>query len=242
MHDFLRELVPGRSIAQSGARAKWRPVSRPAEHGPASVAAKRVLDVIGSAFGLVALSPLFAVVTALIRLDSPGLAIFKQQRVGRDGVPFMFYKFRTMAVDNDCESHRSYVTQLIRGGSDELRGESGAFKIENDPRVTRVGRILRRTSIDELPQLINVLRGEMSLVGPRPPLDYEVELYTPWQRRRLGAIPGMTGLWQVSGRSKTTFDRMIELDIEYAETRTLAMDLWILWRTVFVLFDRKGAW
>jgi lipopolysaccharide/colanic/teichoic acid biosynthesis glycosyltransferase len=134
------------------------------------------------------------------------------------------------------------VARLIREGGEELRGQNGAYKIEADPRVTRLGSVLRRTSIDELPQLYNVLRGDMSLVGPRPPLRYEVELYSPAQLERLGSVPGMTGLWQVSGRSKTTFDRMVELDIQYAQMRTFAMDLAILWRTLFVLFDRKGAW
>jgi lipopolysaccharide/colanic/teichoic acid biosynthesis glycosyltransferase len=208
---------------------------------PVSLAAKRALDVFGAVFGLVVLSPLFAVVAALIRLDSPGPAIFTQTRIGRDGVPFTFYKFRSMCVDNDCESHRTYVARLIKGG-EGLRGENGSYKIEADPRVTRVGHFLRRTSIDELPQLYNVLRGEMSLVGPRPPLPYEAELYTREQWRRLEPLPGMTGLWQVSGRAETTFDRMVELDIEYGETRTFWMDLRILLRTVSVVLGRKGAW
>jgi lipopolysaccharide/colanic/teichoic acid biosynthesis glycosyltransferase len=209
---------------------------------PASLAAKRALDILGAAFGLVVLAPLFAVIAAWIRLDSPGPAIFRQQRVGQDGVPFTFYKFRSMCVGNDCESHRTYMTRLIRQGGENLRGENGSYKIEADPRVTRVGHMLRRTSIDELPQLYNVLRGEMSLVGPRPPLPYEVELYTREQWKRLESLPGMTGLWQVSGRAQTTFGRMVELDIEYAETRTFWMDLRILLRTVSVVLDRKGAW
>ena len=242
MHDIARELAPGRNTVRDDPRSEPWSSATPVARIPANDAAKRLLDAFGSLIGLVVLSPLFAVIALLIRLDSPGPALFTQKRVGREGVPFTFYKFRTMCVDNDCAGHRSYVTKLIREGSDRLRGECGSFKIENDPRVTRVGRFLRSTSIDELPQLYNVLLGDMSLVGPRPPLDYEVELYNPWQRKRLAAVPGMTGLWQVSGRSRTTFDRMIELDIEYAETRTFAMDLRILWRTVFVLFDRKGAW
>ncbi len=143
---------------------------------------------------------------------------------------------------NSSDIHRKYVRRLIRQGSTDLKGESGAFKIENDPRVTRLGRILRRTSIDELPQLLNVLRGEMSLVGPRPPLGYEVELYTPHHLRRLEVLPGITGLWQVSGRTETTFEEMVDLDIAYVDNWSLWLDAKVLARTVGVVLSRRGAW
>lgn len=204
--------------------------------------AKRLLDVTGSAIGLLLLSPLFAVLALAIRLDSKGPALYKQARLGKDGVPFVFYKFRTMTAGTACDVHKEYVTNLITSCSEDLKGDSGSYKLEDDDRVTRVGHYLRRTSVDELPQLWNVLRGDMSLVGPRPPLEYEVELYTPWQGRRLEVLPGMTGLWQVSGRNQLTYEQMIELDIAYIDDWSLGLDLSILWRTVSVVLTRRGAW
>lgn len=203
---------------------------------------KRTLDVIGATVGLVILSPLLFLIGLAIRLESAGPALFKQTRLGRGGRPFVFYKFRTMVDGNDPTIHRQYVARLISGDTDELRGDTGSFKLECDARVTRFGRILRRTSIDELPQLLNVLRGDMSMVGPRPPLPYEAELYSSHALRRLECTPGITGLWQVSGRCQTTFDEMVELDIAYMETWSVWLDLGILLRTVPVVFGRKGAW
>jgi lipopolysaccharide/colanic/teichoic acid biosynthesis glycosyltransferase len=200
------------------------------------------MDLVASLLGLVVLAPFLVIIGVLIRIESPGPALFRQVRMGKDGEEFEFYKFRTMLAGNDHSAHKAYVQRLITGADDELRGPSGAFKIEQDPRVTRVGRILRRTSIDELPQLFNVLVGDMSLVGPRPPLPYEVELYSPKAMRRLECLPGITGLWQVNGRSHTTFDEMIDLDIEYVDSWTPALDLKILWRTVGVVLGRTGAW
>ena len=207
-----------------------------------ALAVKRVADFCASALGLVLLSPILLLIGLIVRMESPGPALFRQERIGQGSVPFTFYKFRTMADGNDPAIHQKYVRQLITQGSEDLKGDTGSFKIENDPRVTRFGRILRRTSIDELPQLLNVLAGDMSLVGPRPPLRYEVELYSARALRRLECRPGITGLWQVSGRCQTTFDEMVGLDIEYVDDWSLGLDLRILARTVPVVFGRKGAW
>ena len=175
-------------------------------------------------------------------MESSGPALFRQERLGKNGAPFTFYKFRTMVDGNDPSIHQKYVEQLITQGSEAAKGDTGSFKIGNDPRVTRFGRILRRTSIDELPQLINMLLGDMSLVGPRPPLRYEVELYSARAMRRLEVRPGITGLWQVSGRCQTTFDEMVDLDIEYVDNWSLGLDAKIILRTIPVVFGRKGAW
>jgi lipopolysaccharide/colanic/teichoic acid biosynthesis glycosyltransferase len=204
---------------------------------------KRLLDIAGSLFGMVVLSPIFITITMAIKFDSKGPAIFKQERIGKDSKPFTMYKFRSMRQDNDDAVHREYVTSLIRGESlDDLKGDGGSYKLEKDNRITKVGSFLRRTSVDEFPQLLNVFKGEMSLVGPRPPLRYEVDEYTPLHRQRLEATPGMTGLWQVSGRTETNFDEMVELDLHYINNWSLHLDLKILWRTIFTVLDRKGAW
>lgn len=202
---------------------------------------KRVLDVALAGIGLVLVSPMVAAIAALIRLDSPGPAFFRQTRIGLGGVPFRMFKFRTMSVDCDAAAHREYVTRLIRSASEALRGDAGLYKLENDARITRVGRYLRRFSLDELPQLLNVLAGDMSLVGPRPPLAYEVELYTAAQRRRLTVPPGMTGLWQVSGRNETTYEEMVDLDLAYVDRWSFGLDLTILMRTASVVLTGRGA-
>ncbi len=188
------------------------------------------------------LSPFLLLVAVAVRLESKGPALFRQTRLGKDAQPFTFYKFRTMVDGNDPEIHRRYVESLITKPSEELKGDTGSFKIENDPRLTKLGGLLRRTSIDELPQLFNVLTGDMSLVGPRPPLPYEVELYSARALRRLECRPGITGLWQVSGRCMTTFDEMVELDIEYIDTWSLGLDLRILARTPRAVLGGRGAW
>ena len=176
--------------------------------------------MIGSVLGLLLCAPSFLVIATAIRLSSKGPAFFRQQRVGRYGTPFVFLKFRTMHIDNDAHIHKEYVKQLIAGQAKPQPSNAncqGIYKLTNDPRVTRVGAFLRRTSLDELPQLWNVLKGEMSLVGPRPAIPYEVEAYEIWHRRRvLEAKPGITGLWQVSGRSRVKFDEMVRLDVQYA--------------------------
>jgi exopolysaccharide biosynthesis polyprenyl glycosylphosphotransferase len=194
---------------------------------------KRIMDVAVSTVLLICLSPLMGLVALAIRLDSPGPVLFRQQRVGRNGAPFTLLKFRSMRVG--AEEQLDEVIAL-----NEASGP--IFKVRNDPRMTRVGRFLRRTSIDELPQMINVLRGEMSWVGPRPPIPQEVEKYEDWHRRRLEVSPGITGLWQVSGRSEIPFDEMVMLDIYYIENWSLGMDIRILLRTVPAVLTGGGAY
>lgn len=185
--------------------------------------AKRALDVVGSAFLLIITSPLFAVLALFVRLDSPGPILFRQERVGVHGRPFRVVKFRSMCSNAEQQLEELRELNIIEGH---------AFKLNDDPRITRVGQILRRTSLDELPQLWNVLHGEMSLVGPRPPLPCEVAEYDIWHRRRLSMKPGMTGLWQVGARREARFDRWVEKDLEYIDTWSLWLDLKIIFRTV----------
>ncbi len=198
-----------------------------------NLAFKRALDLGLIALATPLLVPLCAVLVVLIRLDSAGPALFRQQRIGKHGQPFTCYKFRTMVVD--AEARRAELAALNEA-------DGPLFKIRNDPRITRVGRLLRRSSLDELPQLLNVLRGEMSLVGPRPGLPCEVEQYAAWHRRRLEVTPGLTGLWQVLGRSNTTFDEMVRLDIYYAENWSLWLDVRILLQTIPAVLSSKGAY
>jgi exopolysaccharide biosynthesis polyprenyl glycosylphosphotransferase len=209
-----------------------------------SAGLKRALDVVLSAVLLVLLSPVLAVIALLIKAKSPGPVFFRQERVGQSGKPFMMLKFRTMHVDNDPSIHRQFVSEFIKSGRPE-GGDANAeapFKIVGDPRVTSIGQFLRRSSLDELPQFLNVLLGDMSLVGPRPPLRYEVEQYQPWHCRRLfEAKPGITGLWQVSGRSRTTFDEMVRLDLRYAKRSSTWTDIKILLATPRAVISGKGA-
>ena len=206
-------------------------------------AAKRALDVGFSLALLAILSPLFFVIAALVKLTSPGPVFFRQERIGQRMKPFMMLKFRTMHMNVGHAIHHQFVSSFIKsGGQAGEAGKTGLFKIANDPRVTAIGRFLRRTSLDELPQLWNVLRGEMSLVGPRPPLQYEVEQYKWWHTRRvLEAKPGVTGLWQVTGRSRTTFDEMVRLDLRYARTYSFWTDIKILLATPRAVISGKGA-
>jgi lipopolysaccharide/colanic/teichoic acid biosynthesis glycosyltransferase len=207
--------------------------------------AKRTLDVVGSAALLMTLGPVFLIVAALVKLTSEGPIFFRQQRIGQAGQPFSMLKFRTMYVGVDATIHEQYVAQFIEAGAAAKAKEDDGktvFKIVDDPRVTPLGRLLRRSSLDELPQFWNVLKGEMSLVGPRPPLPYEVARYKPWhQRRVLEAKAGITGLWQVTGRSKTTFDEMVRLDLRYAKTYSLWTDIKILLATPRAVVSGKGA-
>ena len=196
--------------------------------------AKACLDRTGSALGLVLVAPLLLALVVAVRVTSPGPALFRQTRTGWRGEPFTMYKLRTMR--RDAEAQRTTLLHLNR------HGEGVLFKIPDDPRVTRLGRWLRRTSLDELPQLVNVLRGEMSLVGPRPPLPQEVEQYAPEVRRRLLVKPGLTGLWQISGRSDLDWEESVRLDLRYVENWSLALDAGIVWRTVFALVRREGAY
>ena len=209
------------------------------------VAAKRALDIAGSAALLVLSSPAMLAVSALVKLTSDGPVFFRQERIGEDGRPFMMLKFRTMQVNAGHDLHQQFVSQYIQGGhAGETKDEAGGpvFKIVADPRVTKIGNLLRRSSLDELPQFWNVLKGEMSLVGPRPPLPYEVKVYKPWHKRRvLEAKPGITGLWQVKGRSRTTFDEMVRLDLQYARQQSFWGDIKILLATPRAVLTGKGA-
>ena len=207
---------------------------------------KRVMDVAGSAALLLALSPLLATIAAIIKLTSKGPVIFEQERLGRFGARFKCLKFRTMFTNNDPKIHQEFIQQFISGKEEcgkENESQQAVYKIINDPRVTPIGALLRKTSLDELPQFWNVLRGEMSLVGPRPPVPYEFEIYDIWHRRRVLDIkPGVTGLWQVSGRSRTRFDDMVRLDLRYCQTWSLWLDLKILISTPRAVFGGDGAY
>jgi len=205
---------------------------------------KRILDIVGSALALVFLSWLFLGIVILIKLTSKGPALFRQVRIGQHGKQFTFLKFRSMRVNNDATIHKEYVTKFISGKTDlPEAGTLEVFKITNDPRVTPIGRFLRKTSFDELPQLINVLKGEMSLIGPRPPLPYEFECYDLWHRRRVMEVkPGITGLWQVSGRSRTSFDEMVRLDLHYTRNWSLWLDFTILLDTPRAVLFGDGAY
>ncbi|MFH1866397.1 MAG: sugar transferase [Candidatus Eisenbacteria bacterium] len=193
---------------------------------------KRPLDILASLVGLLLLSPLFLVLAVMVRLDSRGPVFFRQMRVGKGGREFEFYKFRSMV--QDAEAMKSKLMHL-----NELEGP--VFKISDDPRITPIGRFLRRTSLDELPQLFNVLRGDMSLVGPRPPLPAEVANYESWQRQKLSVLPGITCLWQISGRNHIGFTEWMRLDIEYIRRQSFGVDVKILARTLPAVLLRKGA-
>ena len=215
-------------------RARW-----------ASLMVKRATDIAGSLLALIVLSPVFLVLVALVKLTSRGPALFKQVRIGQYGEKFTFLKFRSMYANNDPKIHQEYVANLIAGNKayDEGNGVRPVFKIKNDPRITPIGHFLRKSSLDELPQFINVLRGDMSLVGPRPPVPYEFEKYDIWHRRRSFEVrPGITGLWQVSGRSRTTFDEMVRLDLQYARDWTIWMDIKILLKTPKAVVSGDGAY
>ena len=194
---------------------------------------KRVIDVVGSIVALVALSPVMLMVAILIKLESRGSVLYRSTRIGRNGRPFTFLKFRSM-VDG-ADRHRQHLTHL-----NEVDGP--AFKISRDPRVTAVGRLLRVSSVDEIPQFLNVLAGDMTLVGPRPPIPEEVEQYEPWQLRRLDVKPGITCLWQISGRSTLSFREWMRLDLEYIKHRSFWLDLRILLRTIPAVLSREGAY
>jgi lipopolysaccharide/colanic/teichoic acid biosynthesis glycosyltransferase len=206
-----------------------------------SLGIKYSIDFIGSALALLFLSPLFLAIAAAIKLTSPGPVFFKQERVGLNGKTFPVYKFRSMKTNCDTKEHQNYIKKFICE-QNNAAVEPGVFKLTNDSRITPIGKFLRKTSLDELPQLINVLRGDMSLVGPRPPIPYECELYDIWHRRRLlSCKPGITGLWQVTGRSRTTFDEMVRLDLKYIRDWSLWLDLKILIMTPKAVIMGSGA-
>ena len=207
---------------------------------------KRLMDIMGSALALLLFAPIFLLIAIAIKLTSDGPVFFRQKRVGQYGEQFVFLKFRSMHINNDSSAHKEYVKQLIAGSAQSQPGGengNGVYKLTQDSRITRVGAFLRRSSLDELPQFINVLNGEMSLVGPRPAIAYEVQEYDIWHRRRvLEAKPGITGLWQVNGRSRVKFDDMVRLDLRYAKTWSPWMDLKILLRTPVAVVFGDGAY
>ena len=205
---------------------------------------KRAFDIAIALLALAALTPLWLIIAAFIKADSGGPVFYRQERVGMDGRLFLFIKFRTMRAGADDDMHRDYQRKYIAGRPDTNLGdpERPVYKLYADPRVTRVGRVLRRLSLDELPQLLNVLRGDMSIVGPRPPIPYEVEAYKLWHRKRLDMKPGLTGLWQVSGRNRLSFDEMVRLDLFYIENWSLLLDLRIILRTLPVMLRGDDAY
>jgi len=204
---------------------------------------KRTSDLIISLVATLLLLPFWLVIAVLIKLDSHGPVFYKQERVGMDGRIFLCYKFRTMHAEGDDHAHRDFQRRYIAGEPDSNLGDGGQpiYKLHADPRITRSGRVLRKASLDELPQLLNVLHGEMSIVGPRPPIPYEVESYALWHRKRLDMKPGITGLWQVSGRNRLPFDEMVRLDLFYIENWSLLLDLKIILQTLPVMWRGDGA-
>lgn len=211
---------------------------------------KRVIDIVGSGLLLLLLSPLLAIICLAIKLDSPGPVLFIQKRMGAKRLgspnaswqtqPFEIFKFRSMYHESDESLHQEYIKEFVTG-SVEASADGAKFKLNGDSRITRVGRVIRRASIDELPQLLNVLRGEMSLVGPRPVPQYEVDGYLPWHMERLDALPGMTGYWQVYGRGRVTFEEMMRMDIKYVRSQSIWLDLKLLMLTIPAVLRGSGA-
>lgn len=199
---------------------------------------KRVFDVVFSFSVLLLTAPLFVLIALLVKLTSEGPVFFRQERVGQFGRRFILYKFRTMRHNAGDELHKEYFFTMVRSG----KSNGKVYKLVDDPRITPVGRVLRRLSLDELPQFINVLKGEMSLIGPRPPIPYETEVYKPWHWERFQVKPGLTGLWQVSGRNLLPFEKQMELDIRYVREWSWALDLMILVKTPFVVLTGEGAY
>ncbi len=209
------------------------PFETPAEHGVYLRGGKRMLDLFGAACALVLLAPVVAVLALIVRLTSRGPVFYRSTRIGRGGRPFTFYKLRSMVKDADLKRrHLSHLNEA----------DGPVFKIARDPRITPIGRFMRSTSLDEVPQFWNVLKGDMSLVGPRPPIPEEVAQYEPWQLRRLDMRPGLTCLWQISGRSRIGFQEWMRLDLEYIRHRSFRLDLKILLRTIPAVLSREGAY
>lgn len=205
---------------------------------------KRLFDVLAVSAGLILLFPLMFIVAVIIKLDSPGPVLYQQTRIGENGRAFTMFKFRSMQVNADSTIHKKYVTHLIQQnvGLDKTNNSvEKSLKIKEDPRITRMGRLIRKTSIDELPQLWNVLRGDMSLVGPRPPLPYEVEVYKEWHKRRLEVLPGITGPWQIKARNRVSFDEMVRMDLAYIEQQSFWLDLLLILQTPWAMVKAQGA-
>jgi len=209
---------------------------------------KRLMDIVGSILALVIFSPLFLAIAAAVKLTSEGPVLFRQTRIGQWGEHFTFLKFRSMYVKQAENPHKAYIEKFIKDNQCAANGcgaetDAPVFKLTDDPRITPVGRFIRKTSLDELPQFINVLRGEMSLVGPRPPVPYEADIYDVWHRMRLLSVkPGITGLWQVMGRSTANFDEMVRLDLKYVTDWSLWQDIKIILKTPYVVIMGKGAY
>lgn len=241
---FFPEEWKDEDVNHSANNALYPDLSRREESRKFALGMKRAMDIVGSATALAVLSPLCGMIALGIKLTSKGPVLFRQKRLGQYGKKFTVLKFRSMRTDCDSRIHQEYVSQFIAGqvSGDGPVGEKPVFKIQKDPRITPVGRILRKMSLDELPQFWNVLVGDMSLVGPRPPLEYEFKAYDIWHRRRVLEIkPGITGLWQVEGRSRTHFDDMVRLDLKYARGWTLWLDLKILLQTPGAVVSGEGA-
>ncbi len=206
---------------------------------------KRLIDIVGALFGMAIFLPAAITIALVIKLTSSGPVLFRQQRVGYQGKLFTFLKFRSMYVNNNNDIHKEYIAKLIEGNTHDINNgsdHSPIFKLKNDPRITPIGRILRKTSLDELPQFMNVLVGSMSLVGPRPPIPYEVDMYQQWHLSRvMEAKPGITGLWQVYGRNKTTFDEMVRIDLQYLKKRSVWLDMKLIIKTALLIFNPKSG-
>lgn len=235
---WRRELAATRKVYENGHVA--------AHKSAGALFAKRLLDILGSGIGLLIGAPLFLILAAGVKLSSPGPVLFRQKRVGQYGKEFTFLKFRSMKHGNDASIHEKFVADLmaLQAATEGRPGASGnpIYKMVNDTRITWFGALIRKTSLDELPQLINVLRGDMSLVGPRPPIPYEVDLYAPWHLERLiECKPGITGLWQVEGRSRVSFNEMVRMDLRYARDWSLLLDIQLLIRTIGIVFRMTGA-
>ena len=206
---------------------------------------KRIIDLLGSLVGIFVFGPIMILISFFVKFTSTGPVLFKQKRVGYLGKEFTFLKFRSMRTDVDDQIHKEYVKKLIEGKNDEINMgtvDKPVYKIVNDPRVTKLGAFLRKTSLDELPQFFNVLVGNMSLVGPRPPIPYEIDSYKNWHLKRICEVkPGITGMWQAYGRSETTFDDMVRYDIQYVDNQSFLLDIRILFATIFAVFKSRGA-
>ena len=241
---FFPEEREGGDFNDSANNALYPEFTRKKPSRKVALGFKRAMDIAGSAFALIVLLPLFAIVVLAIKATSKGPVLFSQERLGQYGKKFRFLKFRSMRKNCDSKIHQEYVNRFIAGQVSAANGDgtTPTFKIQKDPRITPIGSILRKTSLDELPQFWNVLMGDMSLVGPRPPLEYEFKAYDIWHRRRVLEIkPGITGLWQVEGRSRTQFDDMVRLDLKYARAWSLWLDLEILLRTPAAVVSGDGA-
>jgi len=202
---------------------------------------KRGFDAVVASSLLLLFGPLMAVIAMGIKLHSPGPTLYRQKRIGKDGQPFDMFKFRSMRDGSSSAPHREHVQRLMRENTRPQDLGSTTLKLRGDPRITGLGRILRALSLDELPQFLNVLRGEMSVVGPRPPLPYEYELYTDWAKQRQCVLPGITGLWQVTGRNQVSFEEMVRIDLAYIRRMNALLDLWIIVRTPLEMLRGKGG-